>query len=121
MSCQGSGLGAPACAAPFYGTPGCCECPPGPCDNAWDGYCEHKGRCQAFWHKIGTGAFRHGCFAGDRYYIVPEDSCGACAAPSIAQPESSMVPSPEPSDELPPAPAPVAEETARWWSMPWVR
>ena len=49
-----------ACGAPagFSLTPGCCRCQPTCCDNAWDGYCEHKARWQGFWSMVGTGAFK---------------------------------------------------------------
>jgi hypothetical protein len=130
-SCQGTGLGAPACAAPFYGTPGCCECPPGPCDNAWEGYCEKKACWQAIWQNVGTGAYGRRCCT-TRYYAGPAASCGGCTAPSVGGPGMPTQPSPaptaapmlaEPPTALPPAPtpAPVAEQTSRWWSMPWNR
>jgi len=122
-SCQGTGMGAPACGAPFYGTPGCCECPPGPCDNAWDGYCEKKACWQAIWHQVGTGAFGHRRYGrcGMHGCVVPAASCGGCAAPGVAQPESPTQMSPAPTPTPAPVVAPVAEQTIRWRSMPWMR
>lgn len=35
---------APPCGVWCFGMmPGCCQCPPSCCDDAWDGYCEQKG------------------------------------------------------------------------------
>jgi len=124
-NCQGSGFAAPPCGAPLYGTPGCCECPPGPCDNAWDGYCEHKAFWQAIWHNVGTGAY------GGRHRM------GRCAAPAqgttctpggviYQQPAPAgtprqLAPGPVPAGEPPAAPEPVAEQAAWGWYQPWVR
>ncbi len=51
---------APGCyASPGFNlTPGCCQCQPNCCDNAWDGYCQEKARWQAFWYWVGTGCSR---------------------------------------------------------------
>jgi hypothetical protein len=57
-------LRGPACYSPpgYCLTPGCCECPPSACDNAWDGYCQEKARWQAFFTCVGTPkAHHHGC------------------------------------------------------------
>jgi hypothetical protein len=42
-------------AYPFF--PGCCEPRRNCFDNAWDGYCDKRARWDAFWCKVGTGAF----------------------------------------------------------------
>lgn len=60
MNCNRTAANSPwaaeACAAPagFTCTPGCCEERRPCCDNAWDGYCEHHARVQAFWACVGT-------------------------------------------------------------------
>ena len=59
--CQTYRYGAPACgiASGFNTKPGCCQCQPHCCDNAWDGYCQERARWQAFWTRFGTGAVRY--------------------------------------------------------------
>ncbi len=42
-------------------SPGCCEPRRHCCDNAWDGYCQERARWDAFWCKVGTGAFLPSC------------------------------------------------------------
>lgn len=60
MNCNRTAANSPwaaeACAAPagFTCTPGSCEERRPCCDNAWDGYCEHHARVQAFWACVGT-------------------------------------------------------------------
>lgn len=104
-NCHGGlhGLGARACAGSYYGMqPGCCECPPSPCDNAWAGYCDEKAKCRAFWHRFGTGWMCHdkkccgsfGCKIGWKGGCVgctPTPACSPCAeamttAPAEATP-----------------------------------
>ena len=71
VNCEGgpaAGFGAPACRGPMFGTePGCCEHPPSPCDNAWDGFCQEKLRSKQFWSKVGTG-----------YWVQPRARVSAC-------------------------------------------
>lgn len=105
-------LQAPACGGTFgYGlAPGCCECPPSCCDNAWDTYCEEKARWQAHWAQW---AARH----RGRIYYAPSQGCTTCGQ---AQPASlplspqpmhhgdyeKPAPQPVPAPPLPPAPSP---------------
>ncbi len=51
--CQVKGCAQPGGA----GVPGCCEERRHCFDNAWDGYCQERARVDAFWSKVGTGAF----------------------------------------------------------------
>jgi hypothetical protein len=83
-----AGYGAPACGAPGFGSlgPGCCECQPNRCSNAWDGYCQGKA-C----HKL--------CF-GPKVQCVR--GCGSCQPCAIAAPVSGpslteMLSAPQPS------------------------
>ncbi len=47
-----------ACAGPFFGTvPGCCQCQPHCCDNAWAGYYGHRRNGQV---EPGTGGLKGG-------------------------------------------------------------
>jgi hypothetical protein len=80
-TCGGNDMGSyrayrgPACFAPpgYCLAPGCCECPPSACDNAWDGYCEEKAKWQAFFARVGTPrAHGHGCVSA-----VPAEACNS--------------------------------------------
>ena len=121
---------APACGAPFYGmVPGCCECPPSPCDNAWAGYCEEKARWKAFWYRLGTGG---ATCSGPLPVTGPlgpaAGSCGSAGQPFPAVPVESDQPT-EPAESAGPAkrsgfpqiPKPVPEDTIGKWKMPWFR
>ena len=103
-------LGAPACASPFLGwVPGCYECPPSACDNAWATYCHEKAKWKAFWHRVGTGAF---C---DRRAMVVYQPTPAIYRPTMYAPPTAPLPEDvldervEPlrprEDPLPPTPA----------------
>ena len=129
---------APACAVSFYGmVPGCCICPPSPCDNAWDGYCEERAKWKAFWYRVGTGAYldHHGN-CGHR------GNCTNCQPipaqhqpmpvyhqppPTEYQPVVRPLPpvdsNPDDVEQapLPPVPKPAPEETARPWYLRWMR
>jgi len=101
-----------ACGAPggFSFTPGCCRCKPTCCDNAWDGYCEHKARWQGFWYMMGTGAFKwHGS-------VVPRchASCvtGSCQPQLAPQPVHSVEPVGR-SIEIPAVPESTSPQTTR--------
>jgi len=131
MPCEGTGFGAPPCAAPFFGgTPGCCRMAPTPCDNAWDGYCEERAFWRAIWHQAGT---RPAGFSGWRQcQEVAGPFCppGGCTQPGSAQPPSAAsqtqpplepVPRAGASPGLPPAPEPEAVRTSWRWRLPWVR
>jgi hypothetical protein len=62
--CQGCGKSVvgggafcgPACSSPngYTLSPGCCENTQPCCNNAWEGYCEHRAKVQAFWANVGT-------------------------------------------------------------------
>ncbi len=78
--------------------PCCCYANPCPCcDNAWDGYCAHHARAQAFWAQVG----------------VPKN-CGSCCrcAPSRTQAMGCAVCSGSPSPAAQPMTAPVVEAPA---------
>jgi len=122
----------------FYGmTPGCCQCPPTACDNAWDGYCEERAKWKAFWYRVGTGAYldHHGN-CGHR------GNCTNCQPipaqhqpmpvyhqppPTEYQPVVRPLPpvdsNPDDVEQapLPPVPKPAPEETARPWYLRWMR
>lgn len=116
-------LAAPACGMPFYGwKPGCCQCQPTACDNAWATYCDEKARWRAFWYRVGTGAYSHHrsvyCVpgkatpamqpAGTRIEAVPDE---------IGAPVRLNQPAPAPP---PPPPLPPRQTTSRW-RIPWPR
>lgn len=112
-----SGAG-PACASSFNLVPGCCECPPSCCDNAWVGYCEEKARWQGFWTRMGTGAglarwSRPACAT------CPTAAAG-CGSPDVATPTRAAVPmelaDPAP---LPPDSDPAPEKAT--WRLPLPR
>jgi hypothetical protein len=93
----------PACFSPpgYSLSPGCCECPPSACDNAWDGYCEQKAKWQAFFAQVGTP--RVHC---NRYpAMVPVETCSDNSA---SQPTSEPQPTPAAKATIPPAPLPPA-------------
>ena len=53
-------------------SPGYCE-PRLPCaDNAWDGYCQHKTRWQAFWYRFGSRASVHAAAKGKGLPPAPQ-------------------------------------------------
>ena len=78
--------------------PGCCECPPSACDNAWDGYCQEKAKWQAFFARVGTPrAHCNGCPA-----MVPAETCN-----NSPTDQSAVVsqPSPTAKSTVPPSPS----------------
>ncbi len=107
-----------ACAGPFFGTvPGCCQCQPHCCDNAWAGYCQEKARRQAFWHRVGTGGMS--CLGR---------ASGGCEATCVTSepvrqflPMESAKPAEPEQAPLPPLPNPVPEKTSWKWNFPWLR
>lgn len=123
-------LGAPACASPFLGwVPGCYECPPSACDNAWATYCHEKAKWKAFWSRVGTGAF---CYRPMPVAYQPTPAIyqpTGHALPAIPDapdlPEEQLQPvgpvEPEEPIRLPPVPEPVPEETTSQLSRPWRR
>lgn len=98
-----SGYCAPACGAPFFGwSPGCCQCQPSPCDNAWAGYCEEKARWRAFWYRLGTGGASY-CTPVRADCGVP--TCSSCPSqPAVLGPAPQAAPAGPPGADLPPLP-----------------
>jgi hypothetical protein len=94
--------GAPACCAPGYGmlVPGCCDCPPSCCDDAWAGYCEEKARVRAWLDSLGKPR----CAV-----YTPARSAPRCAVETA--PTAAERPIAEPG-QLGPAPQPSASEAA---------
>jgi hypothetical protein len=79
---------AEACAAPagYALAPGCCEEHRQCCDNAWDGYCEHRARVEACWARAGTKASYYGCQPWRFPWptsCVSSDSCTSCTTPVV--------------------------------------
>jgi hypothetical protein len=127
------------CGPPCYSAPGCgglsqggcCECQPTACDNAWDGYCEHKAKVQAYFTKVGTkvGTSRSSCNYGYRYGYgscspsMHEVTVEGAASPQLAPNPAIRPVAPNPAPVNPPAPpAPAAEKTSRAKVMyPWAR
>jgi len=102
----------PMCANPggFAFVPGCCECQPSCCDNAWAGYCQQKARWQAFWARVGMPRPSHwhavSCWG-------PAPSCPGC---NNALPAQSAAPTTgdEPANRaLQPLPEPPAAVPGR--------
>jgi len=87
--------------------PGCCcsrsqTC----CDNAWDGYCDHHAKVQAFWSRVGTPKVRS-CPRVQRRVPAPAAPCVEYPAPT-AQPTPAVTPvQPRP----PVQPTPAADAT----------
>lgn len=109
-------LGAPACASPFVGwAPGCCECPPSACDNAWAGYCDQKAKWKAFWYRVGSGVHLHRPVP---VAYQPKPVCYQPAMPAVpAGPvEADQSLQPNKPLPLPPLPEPVPEKTT-WQPM----
>jgi hypothetical protein len=140
VSCTGCGhmaaFGSEACVGPggYSLSPGCCECPPCACDNAWDGYCEQKAHRQEFWTRFGTRQPSHGRWAWNS-----SRHCTECMPVIEAGSETDLVPMPEPAEPAEPAsgtsikikplppvePAPpesAAPQQSTWkWRLPGLR
>jgi len=129
MPCEGTGFGAPPCAAPLFGgTPGCCQMAPTPCDNAWDGYCQERAFWQAIWYRVGTGTIQFGGWrrcqelSGPCYPpagSVPQGYGQPQSVPSQAEPPLEPVPSVEPAGDVPPAPEPAEPRISWQWPPRW--
>jgi hypothetical protein len=113
-------LSGPPCFSPpgGYLAPGCCECPPSACDNAWAGYCEHKAKWQAFFARV--GAPQTNCRYPNRYcYGSPTPAMRDVPAENVPSSKPAVAPAPSKPD-LPPAPTP--EKTSRANVLfPWLR
>lgn len=105
--------GAGACAAPEYGAhslqPGCCECQPSCCDDAWAGYCQqkHHGFCLPCVRPVPrwcSGKHASNCTATCNgssmapLKEIPEFESAPVAAPS------TLEAAPTPAPQLPPIP-----------------
>jgi hypothetical protein len=107
-TCGGNDMGSyrayrgPACFSPpgYCLAPGCCECPPSACDNAWDGYCEEKAKWQAFFARVGTPrAHCHGCIS-----VVPAETCNSTPTDQSAvetQPKPAAKSAVQPATPIP--------------------
>jgi hypothetical protein len=97
--------------------PGCCECPPSACDNAWAGYCEHKAKWQAFFARVGAPRNTYGC--GNCGYGSPTPATRDYPA------DGTLAPKPATALETgkqPVPPVPVPEKTSRVKVLyPWMR
>jgi len=127
--------GPPGCSPPglslsAWNGPVCCCANQNPCcDNAWDGYCAHHARVQAFWTRVGTGAPAPRCcpgvprrtlaeaYAGRRCVSGCQQPCpcqqsAPTAVPTRAAPTATPAPAVEPTTAPPSAaPAAKADET----------
>jgi hypothetical protein len=117
-------LSGPPCFSPLNLAPGCCECPPSACDNAWAGYCQHKAKWQAYFAQVGTP--RAGCYSSCRSGRCAS-SCGT-PTPAVREvPASPAETTPTPAvsagpEEPPLPPLPAAEKTSRIKVLyPWMR
>jgi hypothetical protein len=124
--------GEPCCSPPAYSVsawrgPCCCWANPQPCcNNAWDGYCTHHARAQAFWAQVGVpktrccypcvtprmqGGVSEACPEGSAPIAqsTPSPAAVAPAGPAPnAQPAPSHTPIPDSSNAAPSHPAPPA-------------
>jgi hypothetical protein len=122
-------LSGPACFSPpgCYLAPGCCECPPSACDNAWDGYCQHKAKWQAFFTKVGTPPPSYYYGHCNRGYGSPTPAVPmASETPTVKDAPIEPVPAPKPAvrpgSPQPVPPPPLPEKTTRTKVLyPWMR
>jgi hypothetical protein len=100
---------AEACAAPcgFTLAPGCCEERRHCCDNAWDGYCEHRAKVDACWARLGTSAAYARCRPCRQTTTMPCTACESCEAPTVQPMPTRAVP------VRPVAPAPTPDKNTR--------
>ena len=115
------GLAAPACGMQFSClVPGCRQCQPTACDNAWATYCQEKAKWRAFWYRVGTGAYCQRAYCDCQH---PTPAMYQPSNPSL-QPISDEIGDPvgpERQQGMPPLPEPVGEETTWRWTNPWLR
>jgi hypothetical protein len=118
---QGALSGAPCCSPPGYAqgyaaTNACCCAPERPCcSNAWDGYCDHRARVQAFWSRVGVPKAPR-CYCPGPMPRLPMRAGSECSVPL--------------TQRTPPAPPTIAsprrlptpsEEAFRDIGRPWSR
>ena len=102
----------PGLALSAWRGPSCCCTNQRPCcDNAWDGYCEHHARVQAFWTQVGVP--KHRCSSvmlrtQTRGYAVCSQCPAATAAvqPTPSPATATPAPSVRPTASPPPIPVP---------------
>ena len=110
-------LGGEACCSPtgyagYSALPGCCcENDQPCCNNAWDGYCEHHAKVQAFWAHVGTPKPR--CRLCD-FWTTRQKPCSESSRPAVP-PAATGSPTVAPALAAPMAspPAPVPDEAPR--------
>jgi hypothetical protein len=102
----------PGLALSAWRGPNCCCTNQRPCcDNAWDGYCEHHARVQAFLTQVGVPKYRCSPVmlrAQTRGYTVCSECPAATAAvqPPPSPATTTPAPSVRPTSSPPPIPAP---------------
>jgi hypothetical protein len=110
--------------------PGHCCVPSQPCcANAWDGYCEHKARVQAWVNRIGTPSPRwYPCAPRRVWASAPQCIESAspaqptpAAPPAKPRPVARPAPAAEPSPPLPNEPPVPSDEAAEKANQLWVR
>ena len=121
---QYEALCAPACASsPGYNlTPGCCQCQPHCCDNAWEGYCQNKARWQSFWQLVGTGAFKCRRCAPAAFSTACPAGCSRQQVEPMPQFQpGAAVPGrpPPPAAPTPPIHEPTTQKTTWRWGSFW--
>ena len=111
-----AGCSPPGLSLSAWRGPSCCCTNQRPCcDNAWDGYCEHHARVQAFWTQVGVPKYRCCPPAMVRAQTGGYTVCSDCPAPTV-QPTSSpatstSAPSLRPAPSLAPIPVPSVAPT----------
>lgn len=122
--------GTSVCGRSFHGSkPGCCQCGPSACDNAWAGYCQEKAHWQNFWNRVGTGTMGAGTLgyhtAGYSVQPTPAREEAAVYLPPVSTEPAVHLPpvsaEPAPVAPLPPLPRPVPEKTSWHWHNLWQR
>jgi hypothetical protein len=90
---------AEACAAPagFALVPGCFEEHRHCCDNAWDGYCEHRAKVDACWYRLGTPAAYARCRPCRQAFPQGCTSCEPCSTPMMQATPTPAAPVPAPN------------------------
>ena len=113
-------LGGEACYSPpgyssgYMAHPGNCGANQRPCcNNAWDGYCEHHARVQAFWTQVGVPKTRCCPAVMPRMPMTP---CSECSAPTVQR-----TPAVAPLPALPSTPPTPSDEAFRGIGQPWMR
>jgi hypothetical protein len=118
--CQGCRQAYPAelageacCSPPGYSGPMknaacCCGNPCPGCNNAWDGYCEHHAKVQAWVAGVGVPKVR--CYPAYSGTVsrMPTTSCSDCSAPPVQQKPPTQAPPVRQTPAVAPLPPPSA-------------